>query len=176
MDDHTVVTHPLTVDRGDGERVRAHVMVTSNDTAALVYGDHEHDELTLQIQARCPANLDVLDVVNCDCAERYQRGLTRVAAAPLGMFIYVNTSSDVDETYFDVGKLLGQLSTVRRVRLLNYTVAEAQVLRDAGYEVTHLDLRDVADPGRDADRPRRGVVRDLRAGLTVVRDALRGYR
>lgn len=138
MDDPTVLSHGLHVERFDGERVHADVMVTSNDNAALVFGDHDHDELTLQIQARCPANLDVLDVSTCDCADRYHRGMRRVSLAPLGMFVYVNTSTDVNRTYFDVGKFLGKLHSVRRIVLLNYTVAEASVLRDGGYAVTHF--------------------------------------
>lgn len=181
MDDPTVLLHGLSVERFDGERVRADVMVTSNDTAALVFGDREHDELTLQIQARCPANLEVLDVSTCDCADRYHRGMRYVSLAPLGMFVYVNTSTDIGETYYDVGKFIGKLPNVRRVRLLNYTVAEASVLRDAGYQVTHLNVGAAPptglepEPAAEPDPDRRLTpLHVLRNGVAAVRSLFGG--
>jgi len=139
-----IVSHRLTVERRDGERVHATVMVAPSDSAALIYGDHDAVELTLCVQVRCPANFDVLGLDNCDCAARYARGMDAVLDATLGMFVYLNAGDDLERTYLDLGTFVGELPNVRRVQLLNYTVAEACILRDVGYEVTHFATRDAS--------------------------------
>ena len=133
------------------------VVVYDDETVAAVYG-YRNDglplgEVELHVQRRCDLG-DVFLLTDCGCRPRLDRVLDRLDQSDRdvpGVLVYVERD---DVTSYDAVAVVLRRLGVDRVRLLEYSVAEAAALRERGFAVAHgLEVMTASPPAPTDDAP-----------------------